>query len=109
MARSSSPSKHDERHDASGPRYLVAAAWSRTGGHGGGEATASSAGLGAPLKLVAHSATLLPSRPAGAAELLVIGLSRYVTLRAAEVGGGPAGKGGAFVAGAFVVPATRPA
>ena len=30
-------------------------------------------------------------------------------LLAAEVGGGPAGRGGAFVDGAFVVPATRPA
>lgn len=85
----------DERPDT-GRRYLVAAAWSRAGGgapsSAGGNAnlveSATSAGLVSQVKLVAHSATLLPVRPSGAAELLIVALSRFVTLRPSEAGEG---------------------
>ncbi|KOO25951.1 putative ATP-dependent RNA helicase ythdc2-like protein [Chrysochromulina tobinii] len=86
----------DDRPDG-GRRYLVAAAWSRAGGgppsstagpSGPAEATATSAGLVSQSKLVAHSATLLPARPKGAAELMIVAFSRHVILRPTETGDG---------------------
>jgi hypothetical protein len=56
-----------------GQRYLLATAWSRAG-----------------RRLVAQQASLLPARPHGAAELLLIALSRNVWL-APAAGGGAAG------------------
>ena len=83
-----------------GRRYLVAGGWSRAGGHGpsSGEAAAAAAGagagagggriLGTQAKLVAHSASLLPCKPHGCAEALILALSRFVTLRLAPDGSG---------------------
>ena len=56
-----------------GQRYLLATAWSRAG-----------------KRLVAQQASLLPARPHGAAELLLLALSRNVWL-APAAGGGAAG------------------
>ena len=52
-------------------RYLLASAWSRAGAK----------------RLVAQQATLLPSRPIGAAELLLVTFSRNVWLVPAPGGG----------------------
>ena len=71
-----------------GQRYLLATAWSRAG-----------------KRLVAQQASLLPARPHGAAELLLLALSRNVWL-APAVGGGAAGAhiGDGDVGLGFVLP-----